>query len=221
MGWSVLRISAVGKAVVGLAAVLLVPACGPKDQEECVAQAAKDAKTVAAMQVLANNCQREFPARRRDDGSYAYYDSELADWVSVSGPKLSSADVEKIRQLRAEKQNTQAKADHDREKAMAQLEVASYNISCNVDARYISCYDKNITVNLKNNSDKTINGVSIDYEIGDNIDCSGSLGKSFYNSISIAPGSVGSIVKNVKFADAGPDGEMNGCVRVGGIGGVQ
>jgi hypothetical protein len=221
MGWSVFRISAVGKTVVGLAAVLMLSACGPKDQEECVAQAAKDAKTVAAMQVLANNCQREFPARRRDDGSYAYYDSELADWVPVSGPKLSSADVEKIRQLRADKQNVQAQADQDRKRAMAQLAVASYNISCNVDTTYIACYDKNITVNLKNNSEKTISGVSIDYEIGDSIDCSGSFGKSFSNPISIAPGGVGSIVKNVKFDEAGPAGEMKGCVRVGGIGGVQ
>lgn len=221
MGWLVLRNSAVSRAVVGLAAVLLLSACGPKDQEECVAQAAKDAKTVAAIQVLAINCQRKFPARRRDDGSYAYYDSELADWVSVSGPKLSNIDVEKILQLRADKQNAQAKADQDRQKAMAQLAVASYNISCNVDTTYTACYDKNITVNLKNNSDKTINGVAIEYEIGNNIDCSGSLGKSFYNAISIAPGRVGSIVKNVKFADAGPNGEMNGCVRVGGIGGVQ
>jgi len=199
----------------------MLSACGPKDQEECVAQAAKDAKSAAAVQVLVGNCQREFPARRRDDGSYAYYDSELADWVSVSGPKLSSADAEKIRQLHADKQNTQAKADQDRQKALSQLAIASFSVTCNVDTSYIACYDKNITVNLKNGSDKTINGVWIEYEIGNNIDCSGSFGKSFSNPISIAPGGVGSIVKNVTFDEAGPKGEMNGCVRVGGIWGIQ
>lgn len=210
------------RAFVGSAALLFIlSACGPKDQETCVAKAAKDAKSVAAMQVLANNCQREFPATRRDDGSYAYYDSELGDWVSVSGPKLSSADVDKIHQLRAEHQNAQAKAEQDRNKVLSELSISSLRITCNVDSQYIACYDKNITINLKNNSDKVINGVSIDYEIGNNIDCSGSLGKNFFSSISISPGGVGSIVKNVKFEDAGPDGEMKGCVLVGGVGSVQ
>jgi hypothetical protein len=221
MGRSALCISRRSNAVVAVAAILILSACSPKDQEECIAQAAKDAKTVAAMQVLANNCQREFPASRRDDGSYAYYDSELADWVDVSGPKLSNADVDKIHQLRAEKKNAQAKADQDRKNALSQLEIASFSLTCNVDSRYIACYDKNITVNLKNNANKTINGITIDYEIGDNVDCSGALGKKFYNSISIAPGQVGSIVQNVTFDEAGPAGEMNGCVRVGGIGGIQ
>lgn len=205
----------------GLFALFALSACGPKDQEECVAQAAKDAKTVAALQVLTTNCQREFPARRRDDGSYAYYDDELADWVSVSGPRLSSADVEKIRQLRYEKQEAQVIADQEVREALSKLEVSSFNITCGIDDTYIACYKKDITVNLKNNSDKEINGITINYEIGDNVDCSGALGKNFYNSISIGPGQVGSIVKNVSFDDAGPAGEMRGCVRVGGIGGIE
>jgi hypothetical protein len=204
-----------------LIAALALSACGPKDQEECVAQAAKDAKTVAALQVLTSNCQREFPARRRDDGNYAYFDDELADWVSVSGPKLSSADVDKIRRLRSEKKEAKAEADQEIQKVLGELQVVSFSITCNVESNYIACYDKNITVNLKNNSPKTINGVKIDYEIGDNVECSGAFGKNFYNSISIGPGQVGSIVKNVKFDDAGPAGEMSGCVRVGGIGGIQ
>lgn len=171
------------------------------------------------MQVLGDNCRSEFPASRRDDGTYAYFDSELAEAVTVSGPKLSSEDWEKIRQLRAERQNAQAQAQVERQNAASKLEIASFKITCN--NQYIACYDKNITVNLRNNSEKTINGVSIDYEIGNNIDCSGSLGKSFHNSISIAPGGVGSIVENVKFDAAGPEGEMRGCVRIGGVDGVQ
>lgn len=209
------------RALVALAALLVLAACGPRDQEECISQAAQDAKSNAALQVLVGNCQRQFPAIRRDDGSYAYYDSELGEWVSVSGPTLSSADVDNIRQLRIQKTNRQAESERERQNTLSQIEISSFHITCNVDTRYIPCYDKNITVNLFNNSDKSINGITIEYEIGNNIDCSGSLGKSFYNSISIPSGGSGSIVQNVKFADAGPDGELNGCVRVRGIGALR
>lgn len=221
MGKSADAISRSITAVFALSAALFLSACGPKDQEECVAQVAKDAKSVAAMQVLANDCQRKFPAKLRDDGSYAYYDSELDDWVSVSGPKLSSTDVEKIRQLRTDKQNAQAEADKLRQEVLSKIKISSYSVTCNIDSSYISCYDKNITINLKNNSNKTIHGITLDYEIGSKINCTGSLGKSFSTPISISPGGVGSIVQNVKFEEAGPDGEMRGCVRVGGVGQVE
>jgi len=86
-----------------VAVLALLVGCGPKNQEECIARAAKDAQSVAALNLLAANCQRDFPAKRRDDGSYAYYDAELGDWVTVSGPTLSDTDLQKIRTLRAEK----------------------------------------------------------------------------------------------------------------------
>lgn len=217
----ILDLQRMTKALTVLAALFLVSACGPKDQEECIAQAARDAKNATALQVLTGNCQREFPARRRDDGSYTYYDSELADWVDVSGPKLSSADVEKIRQLRVERNNVQAQVEQERQKALSNMEILSFNITCNNDERYIACYDKSITINIRNNSKMIVNGIYIDYEIGNSIQCSGALGKRFYNPISIGPGGVGSIVKKVMFEEAGPNGEMNGCVRVGGIGSVS
>ena len=214
------------------AALILLTACGPKDQEDCKAKAAKDAKSVAAMGVLLEDCERQFPAIKRDDGSYAYYDNSLSEWIGVSGPVLSDADLEKLRGLRAEKQafltkqaaedvKSQAKLVADRELVLSQTTIISYDISCNGDATYIACYDKNISVKIKNNSDKTVYGVKISYEIGDDIDCSGSLGKNFDNDISIAPGSVGSIVKNVKFDAAGPEGVMNGCVQVSSIGAIS
>lgn len=215
-----------------IAVVMLLSACSPKDQEDCKAQAAKGAKNVAAMQVLLEDCQRQFPAIKRDDGSYAYYDDALSEWVEVSGPVLSDVDVEKLRGLRAEKERFQAKQDAENAKSQAKLAVdhefvlsqttiISYDISCNSEMKYIECYDKNISLKIKNNSNKTVHGVKISYEIGDDIDCSGSLGKNFDNDISIPPGSVGSIVKNVKFDAAGPAGVMNGCVQVNGIGALD
>ncbi len=215
-----------------LAALTFLAACGPKDQEDCKAKAAKDAKSVAAMEVLLEDCQRRFPAVKRDDGSYAYYDDTLSEWVGVSGPVLSDADVEKLRELRAEKQafqatqdaenaKSQAKLAADRQLALSQMKIISYDISCNGDEPYMGCYNKNITIKIKNQSARTITGLTISYEIGDDIDCSGSLGKNFNNNISIPPGSVGSIVENVMFDAAGPNGVMNGCVQVSGIGEIS
>lgn len=194
--------------------------CAPRDQEGCIAQAAKEAKSSAALNVLINSCEREFPAKRRDDGTYAYYDGKLDEWVTVSGPALSDADVEKIQNMRSEEENVEKREEIEKVEILEKIVVSSYNISCNMDDEYIDCYNKNITMQIKNQSDRTISGLTISYEIGENTDCSGSLGKSFANYMRIPAGGVGSIVHNVKFADAGPDGIMSGCVRVSGIGSV-
>jgi len=200
--------------------VVTLSGCAPKDQEECIARAAKDAKSSAALDVLINSCEREFPAKRRDDGTYAYYDGELYEWVTVSGPTLSDADVEKIQSIRAEKENAATREKVEKSEIIEKIKVISYNISCNRDDTYTQCWNKNITIKIQNQSARTINGLTISYEIGENIDCSGSLGKSFSNDIEIPAGGVGSIVHNVTFADAGPEGIMSGCVRVSGIGSV-
>lgn len=200
--------------------VVALSGCAPRDQEDCIARAAKEAKTNAALEVLINSCEREFPAKRRDDGTYAYYDGELYEWVTVSGPTLSDADVEKIQSMRAEKENAARREKVEKSKIIEKLKVISYNVSCNMDDTYTQCWNKNITLRVQNQSDRTVNGLTISYEIGKNIDCSGSLGKSFSNDIEIPAGGVGSIVHNVTFADAGPEGIMSGCVRVSGIGSV-
>ena len=218
--------------VIALAAILLLAGCGPKDQEDCAARAAKDARSVAAMRVLTNDCETEFPAQRQDDGSYAYYVGELDKWVPVSGPKLSAADNDNIRNLRAKAQKDKEQEAAEDQKAqdrenkeiadvLTKTKVSEYNVSCNIDDTFIKCYDKNITVKIVNSSDKTISGITVMYEIGQNIDCKGSLSKSFDNTISIPPGGTGTIVQNVTFKDAGPEGVMNGCVRIGGINAIQ
>lgn len=123
--------------------------------------------------------------------------------------------------MRSEKENNETKEKIEKAEILDKIEVSSYDISCNMDDQYIDCYNKNITIRIKNKSDKDIGGLTISYEIGENIDCSGSLGKSFTNYMKIPAGGTGSIVHNVKFADAGPDGIMSGCVRVSGIGSVD
>lgn len=208
--------------VIGL---MVLAACGPKDQESCKVQAAKGANSVAALNVLLEDCERQYPAIRRDDGSYAYYDSVLSEWVSVSGPTLAASDMEKVQRLRRVRQEAQAtlqeKTSANRKEALKNLSLRNYDISCNIDDTYIKCYDKNITLQVKNNSNFTIYGITVSYEIGKSIDCSGSLGKSFHNDITVPPQGVGSIVKNVKFEDAGPEGIISGCVRISGVGAVS
>ncbi len=194
--------------VIGIASLLV--GCAPKDQEECRTSAAKSARNQASLQVLLEQCERDFPARRRDDGSYVYYDRESATWVDVSGPKLSASDIEIIRGVREKKNQDIAEKSH----AMDKLNIVKYDIKCGMNDEYTPCYDKNITVSLKNMSSRKIGGLHFEYEIGRNLDCSGSLGKSFYSSISIAPGQSGSLVQNFKFDAAGPAGIMTGCVRI-------
>lgn len=201
--------------------LFLLAGCSPKDQEDCKARAAKEANSVAALNVLTANCERDFPAIRRDDGTYAYYDTELGEWVSVSGPTLSDADLEVIQERRSERRAAAIKAANDKDNVLSNLKIISYDISCNMDDTYTKCYNKNITLKIKNDSLKSAYGVTISYEIGDGIDCSGSLGKEFSNNITIPPGGIGSIVHNVMFKDAGPDGVMNGCVQVSDVGAVS
>ena len=64
----------------------------PKDWEECMVQAAKDAKSEGALRILANQCMRDFPATRKPEGGYQYYDSSANIYIDVSGPKLSKND---------------------------------------------------------------------------------------------------------------------------------
>jgi hypothetical protein len=208
------------RLIVGIGLFLLV-GCSPKDQEDCKARAAKDANSAAALNVLIASCERDFPAIRRDDGTYAYYDTELSEWVGVSGPTLSDADLAVIREKRSERRAATIKAAKDKDDTLSNLKVISYDITCNMNDNYSKCYNKNITLKIKNDSLKSVYGVSISYEIGDEIDCSGSLGKEFYNNITIPPGGIGSIVHNVMFEDAGPDGVMNGCVQVSDVGAVS
>ncbi len=204
---------------------MLLAGCGPKDQESCKAQAAKDANSVAALNVLLADCQRQYPAIRRDDGSYAYYDSVLSEWVGVSGPTLSASDMEKLQRLREQKQEAQAalqeRISANRQAAFSKLSIIDYSISCNIDDTYIECYDKNISINIKNDSDYFIEGVYVGYGIGNNVDCSGGLDKEFESDVKIPPHSVGSIVKNVTFEEAGPKGVMEGCVRINRVGYVE
>ena len=207
--------------LMGCLALFLVAAlsgCAPRDQEECIARAAKEAKTNATFKVLVRNCESEFPAKRRDDGTYAYYDAQSEEWIDVSGPQLSDRDVAKIEELRSQKIQNSFE-DQSRKKNAAQgIAVERFDISCEGSL----CWNKNLTVILKNNSEYTASGITLAYEIGENLDCTGTLGKNIFSDISMAPGEVASVVKKLDgqlqqaglVAEPGPEGVTTGCIKV-------
>lgn len=189
---------------------LLAPAFAPppKDQEECKAAASLESDNAVAQA----DCERQFPAVWHE-GGYAIFVPEIFDWIQVSGPQPTKTDYANIRSATAIKLAEEKR----RMSAMSKFRVKSYTISCNIDDRYIACYDKNITVNLYNGSDMTVSGLHFSYGIGRGLDCSGSLGKSFDQTMTIPAHSAGSFVYNVKFEDAGPNGVLAGCLRLDSV----
>lgn len=74
------------------AGVASMAACGPKDQEECRAEAAKKARSEAALEVLLESCWSEFPANRVLGGGYEYRGHPVA---GPSPTKAELADIER------------------------------------------------------------------------------------------------------------------------------
>ncbi len=196
---------------------LILSACSPANQEDCIASAAKEAKTPQGLNLLTDVCRTKFPAKLSSEGKYIYYDPDLNMNFEVSGPTLSPKDLEWIESTRQSANVERANNKAIQDTAKKNLKIVDYNISCDVDTTYIACYSKNITIKLKNNSNYTVSGVKFNYEIGNQLDCSGGLGKSFIKDIEILPQQTASIVHNVTFKNAGPDGVMSGCVKVGGV----
>jgi hypothetical protein len=211
--WRALLIVLVGGLAFGIvggmgAAVWTVLKPAPQNQEECKEVASERGATDGMLA----NCERQFPAVRRDDGTYAYLDSETGEWTSVSGPKLSPEDKAKIEATRQ---------GHWRELtskhlALAKVVVEKYSITCNDPSPYILCYNKDVTVRLKNNSDRDMNGLHFTYEIGRGLDCSGALAKSFQIPMRVKAGQTGSFVHNLGIGESGPDGVMEGCLHFEG-----
>lgn len=195
----------------------LLSACGPTNQEDCISRAAKEAKTTQGLNLLTDVCRTKFPAKLSSEGKYVYTDPYSNISFEVSGPTLSPKELEWIESERKAAEINKEKNKAASILAKSKVEVIDYDISCNINSEYIKCYDKNITVRLKNNSNAKISAVEMQYEIGRGVLCSGGLGKSFYEEIEILPQGTATVVRNVKFADAGPDGVMSGCVKVGQV----
>lgn len=196
---------------------LALSACGPTNQEDCISRAAKEAKTTQGLNLLTDVCRTKFPAKLSSEGKYVYTDPYSNMSFEVSGPTLSPKELEWIASERKAAESNKAKIEAQLETVRNNIQIVDYKISCNNEMEFIKCYDKNITVRLRNNSNVKISSVEIQYEIGRQIDCGGGLGKSFYEEIEILPQGTATVVRNVKFTNAGPDGVMSGCVKVGQV----
>jgi hypothetical protein len=200
----------------------------PRDQEDCKLRLGEYGYNSDVRYSSATECERSFPASRLGGGKYGIYDDILGAPFVVSGPIPTERDYERyrdarsniIKELSAQKRAEQELLD-DKIRALSDFTVEKFDISCNIDSRYIACYDKNITVRVRNNSSKTISGLNFAYEIGSGISCSGSLGKKFSRDMVVRPHETGSFVENVKFENAGPNGVMTGCVKLDSVNKIE
>lgn len=85
-----------GALVCVAVAASFLSGCGPRDQEECRVEAAKEARNADALDVLLETCEIQFPATRTISGGYEYMGHPVA------GPVPTKAELDEIRRLRDE-----------------------------------------------------------------------------------------------------------------------
>lgn len=83
-----------GALVFVAVAALLLSGCGPRDQEECRVEAAKEAHNADALDVLLEACEIQFPATRTISGGYEYMGHPVA------GPVPTKAELDQIEEAR-------------------------------------------------------------------------------------------------------------------------
>ena len=186
---------------------------GPSDFEDCAKKSATDAKSKEALNVLLTQCAAEFPARRSPMGGYVYFDVELMQSIPVSGPKLSSADVNKINQLKDANRKVAAEANARRNQrnmeARAKTQISSWKISC-ANAYY--CGEKIITAIIKNDSNYTISGIGVGVVVNRKVDSCGQLSETSFKSVTISPNR--SATLNFQTWDGPSDGAYQACLQI-------
>jgi hypothetical protein len=173
---------------------------GPKDYEECAVKAAKDAKNRDALGILLQSCNSEYPARRKSTGGYRYFDSRTGEYVDVSGPKLSTADVEAIntrfqnflywKQVEEQRVQDRNAAIQRREaEVLPMLEITERRLT---GRGYDRCYEGTLSVSFRNKSRETIKEISIGFaNIGENASCPRNTPRLATRAIFVRPGETG------------------------------
>ena len=178
---------------------------GPKDYEECADKAAREAKNRDSLGILLQNCHSEFPGRKKPAGGYRYFDPRTGEYVDVSGPKFSAADVVAIEkqyqsflvwrraeenQRQAEEQRSQLQLEAFRrrtDETLSKLEITKRSLT--TEGNYY-CITGNLSISFRNNSRETINRVSIGFSsVGpDAKQCPNSLPQIATRDIVVRPG---------------------------------
>jgi len=98
---------------------------GPKDYEDCAENAAKEAKSKEALNILLSACDSKFGGRRKPTGGYTFYDSRQNRYFDIAGPNptraegafiekqysyyvAAQAELEKLRQEESQRQEAEA-----------------------------------------------------------------------------------------------------------------
>jgi hypothetical protein len=185
----------------------------PSDFEECMARAAKEAKSNDGLNILLAKCGADFPARRSPAGGYQYYDPVSRQNIQVSDPKLSAADRQKIsiHQDAYRRQAAQAEAAQvsRNQEARAGLSVINWSIDCG--SKY-SCLEKIITASIKNSSKQHISGIGVGVVVGRQIGDCGSLRQTNFSKINVAPGQIATI--NLSTYDGPTDRPIQACFGI-------
>ncbi len=192
----------------------------PKDFEECKLKAAKDAKTQQALVILIQNCNSEFPARRKQGGGYQYYDFDTRSYIDVSSPKLSKTDLQKIAEARKQYKNEMMRANQlAAEKRQRQneknlelfrgLSVVDWSIRC--QSNY-ACWNKIITATIKNTSAHELESIQVGWVLtSGKLNCDANLSPTKSARVSIPPGQKATL--SWETSD-GPDSRITGCFGI-------
>ena len=175
--------------ILGLAALA---ACGGvSSQEACRAQAAKEASSKEALEILLQDCERRFPATENPDGTFSLFVEELGREVKIANASPNDADKEMIKKLIKQREIDYIKSQKSRDQKMKQaqnrFQVRVAKIQC---SNFIAgdCYDYNGIFTATNNSSIKITKVFFGYAIGAGLDCRGvqNYGREF--EVPIWPG---------------------------------
>lgn len=200
--------------------VLALSFFSPKDFEDCKVEAAKEAKSQQALTILIQNCNSDFPARRKQGGGYHYYDYESGSYIDVSSPKLSKSDLRKIEGIRQQFRNESIRANQLVQEAQIKknaknsellrgLSVVDWSIRCESD--YL-CWNKIITAKIKNSSVYELEWIQVGWVLtSGKLRCDANLSPTNAANVSIPPGQKATL--SWETSD-GPDSRITGCFGI-------
>ena len=162
---------------------------GPSDYEECAADAAKDAKSKAALKILLQTCSSDFQARRKTGGGYIWcpYIPDLSKSVciDVAKPKVTKSDRQRIETVLQEQRQNAILRDLADRGALDKMQIVAWDFSCDdpfrVDKRTYdpsyasspepvyegssgSCVGYHVTGQIHNGSNKTVTQIGVGFQ---------------------------------------------------------
>ena len=200
------------------------------DQESCTNNAAQTAKTAAGLQIMIENCKNTYPAIRNGRGGYSFYDTQLDEWIDVSGPVLSQNDLASIYKMKKYKiqQDNEIKKENEIAENMKNnliINTKPYVTVTKVEIIYengsppIDWY-KIIKFTVYNGSNRSVRGIQLNYMTSNKeLQCGGKYPYYLKRDIIIPPYSNAVIEESVGGVSHSAD--INGCASIYSIDDVE